>query len=136
MTEKSSKELQKRGPGRPSKADIQQAKTPGRVGRPPGTAAILKDYRARMLASPKSEKVLQKVLDTALEDGHPHQGVCMKLVAERLLPASYFQKDNSNAQRPQLEITINAEGGTVSMGSSSSSNIDDSDAIDGEFSEE
>jgi hypothetical protein len=113
--------------GRPSKALLEQTKKPGRVGRPKGQTAILKDYRARMLASPKSRKVLTKILDTALEDGHPHQGVCMKIVADRILNMSHFQKEQASSAN-EVKITINvAENSTAHVGSG--------EAIDADFEE-
>ena len=121
--------LQKRGPGRPSKAALAKAKKPGRVGRPKGTAAIMQDYKARMLASPKSQEIIQKVMDTALDDGHPHQAACMKMVWDRVLPASWFEKEGGGSGN-KLEVSINL-GPSDSNNSVSVSR--DSDAIDGEF---
>ena len=71
--------------GRPPKRDLTREGS-GQPGARKGDKAILEEYRHRMLASPKSRAVLQKVLDTALDDGHPHQGACMKLVMDRLVP--------------------------------------------------
>lgn len=101
--------MQKKRRGRPPKSEIAKHSPGGRkkVGRPKGEASILNEYKARMLASPKSEKVMQKVLDTALEDGHPHQGVCMKMVWDKVLPASYFEKDKLNGGRSAVEINLN-----------------------------
>lgn len=113
--------------GRPSKALLEQTKKPGRVGRPKGQTAILKDYRARMLASPKSRKVLTKILDTALEDGHPHQGVCMKIVADRILNMSHFQKEEASHGN-KLEIVI--KGLDVDV-----SEKKEEEAVDAEFEE-
>lgn len=73
--------------GRPPK-DLMSREGSGVPGARAGDKAILNDYKMRMLASPKSRAVLKKVLDTALEDGHPHQGVCMKMVMDRIIPQS------------------------------------------------
>ena len=103
----------RKGPGRPKKKEI-QAKSPGgrgKVGRPKGDAAIMKDYKARMLASPKSRKVLAKVFEVALEDGHKHQAACMKMVMDRIAPIGAFEQDikkNSGG----AGITINVTGMT------------------------
>jgi hypothetical protein len=121
--------LKKRGPGRPSKAALAKAKKPGRVGRPKGTAAIMQDYKARMLASPKSQEIIQKVMQTALEDGHPHQAACMKMVWDRVLPASWFEKEGGGSGH-KLEISINVGDPD---GNSSVAVSRDDDAIDGEF---
>lgn len=102
----------KRGRGRPRKGEIVEKKKRGKVGRPKGDAGIINDYKARMLASPKSESVLYKVLNTALEDGHPHQAACMKMVMDRILPASYFEKDKLSKGSSGIEININLGGDT------------------------
>ena len=73
--------------GRPPK-DVLSREGTGVPGARAGDKAILNDYKMRMLASPKSRAVLKKVLSTALEDGHPHQGVCMKMVMDRIIPQS------------------------------------------------
>jgi len=37
----------------------------GAVGRPKGDAAVINEYKTRMLASPKSRKVLDSIMDAA-----------------------------------------------------------------------
>lgn len=127
-------EIKKRPRGRPPKADVEQRKTPGRVGRPPGTAAIMNEYKARMLASPKSKQIIQKVMDTALEDGHPHQAACMKMVWDRVLPASWFEKEGKDSA-PKVQITINNDSGSVDVSGKSVDSGDAVDAVDAEYSE-
>lgn len=106
----------KRGRGRPKKAEIEKAKKPGVIGRPKGTASILKEYQARMLASPKSEAVLTKVLDTALNDEHPHQAACMKLVMDRILPIAGITHEFEKAGgKPQVNINITGIKGGVEI---------------------
>lgn len=100
----------KRGRGRPSNAEL-AAKSPGgrgKVGRPKGDAAIINEYKARMLASPKSEAVLQKILDVALDDEHKNQAACMKLVIDRILPASYFEKDKKTGGVGGVTVVVQA----------------------------
>ena len=48
--------------GRPRKSDVAASKKGNRnaVGRPKGDAAVINEYKARMLASPKSRKVLKE----------------------------------------------------------------------------
>ena len=50
--------VKKRGRGRPRKSEVAAVKpgNKGQVGRPKGDAAIINEYKARMLASPKSRK--------------------------------------------------------------------------------
>ena len=98
--------------GRPKKQDVESKKLSnrGKVGRPPGDAAIINEYKARMLASPKSRKVLDSILDAALNDDHKNQAAAWKLLMDRMLPISYFEKDKENGGRPAVSITISGIG--------------------------
>lgn len=94
--------------GRPFKADVKALTTGNRnaVGRPKGDAAILNEYKARMLNSPKSAMVLEKILQAALDDDHPHQSAAWKLVIDRIAPVSLFDAKNSGGGMPQISINI------------------------------
>jgi len=98
--------------GRPKKQDVESKKLTnrGKVGRPPGDAAIINEYKARMLASPKSRKVLDSILDAALNDDHKNQAAAWKLLMDRMLPVSYFEKDKADGGRPAVSITISGIG--------------------------
>ena len=88
--------------GRPIKQDVESKKPTKRnkVGRPPGDASIINEYKARMLASPKSKKVLDSILDAALNDDHKNQAAAWKLLMDRMLTISYFETDNAGGSRP------------------------------------
>lgn len=90
--------------GRPSKAAIAKKKNPGVVGRPPGDAARIAEFKARLLAT-SGDKVLTKIIETALADGHPAQGAMLKFCGERLLPLSSFET-KSGGSTPQISINI------------------------------
>ena len=62
----------------------------------------------RMLIEGQGEHVVQKVLDIALEDGHPGQMAALKMCMDRALPASLFEK--TAAQRSAINITISTLG--------------------------
>jgi hypothetical protein len=98
--------------GRPRKQDVESKKPTkrGKIGRPPGDASIINEYKARMLASPKSKKVLDSILDAALNDDHKNQAAAWKLLMDRMLPVSYFEKDNAQGGRPSVSITISGIG--------------------------
>lgn len=118
--------------GRPSNKAIAKKKAGSRgvVGRPKGDAAIINDYKARMLASPKSRKVLDSIFDAALNDDHKSQAAAWKLVMDRILPVAAFEKDVIKGGGKH-SISINITGvGDVSVGGSS-----EEDAIDGEIIE-
>ncbi len=76
--------------GRPKKSEVMSNKKGHRnaVGRPKGDAAIINEYKARMLASPKSQKVLDSIMNAALDDDHKHQAAAWKLMMDRMLPIS------------------------------------------------
>jgi hypothetical protein len=108
-----SEEVVKRKAGRPKKGEIVAKQKGGRElrGRPKGDNAILAEYRARMLASPKSAKVLEKVFEIALNDDHTGQMAAMKLVLDRIVPASTFDTaKGNNGSAPQISINITGLG--------------------------
>jgi len=103
--------------GRPKKTDI-VSKTNGKrkaVGRPKGDAATINEYKARMLASPKSRKVLDSILSAALDDDHKNQAAAWKLCMDRLLPVSYFEKDKVNGGKSAINISITGVGGETTV---------------------
>ena len=98
----------------------------GKVGRPKGDASIINEYKARMLASPKSSKVLEAIFDAALDNEHKNQAAAWKLVIDRIAPVAAFEKDvikngGSNS------ISINISGvPSVKVGN---------DVVDGDYEE-
>jgi hypothetical protein len=97
--------VEKKRRGRPPKSAMAEVKNRS-VGRPKGTASIINEYRDRMLASPKSAKVLEKVFEVALNDGHPGQIAAMKLVMDRVLPTSAFDVSKGTGGVPSISINI------------------------------
>lgn len=103
--------------GRPPKAAVIAKKAGSRVarGRPKGDAAIINEYKARMLASPKSVKVLNTIMDAALNDEHKNQAAAWKLVMDRMLPVSAFEKEVSSGNaRNAIQINISGVGADIS----------------------
>lgn len=99
--------------GRPPKEVVKKAKAP--VGRPRGDNSAIEEFKQRLLASPRSKKVFDSILNAALDDNHKNQAAAWKLLADRLLPVSYFEK-NAASGRPAVNITISGIGGeTVSI---------------------
>ena len=122
--------------GRPTKAatDIKKVGNRGKVGRPPGDAAIINQYKARMLASPKSAKVLEAIFNAALDNEHKNQAAAWKLVMDRVAPVGAFEKEVlKDGGRNAIQINITGLAGaevTTPRGSTS-----EEDIIDGEYSE-
>ena len=98
--------------GRPKKSDIEKKKKPGLIGRPPGSGdgARIAEFKARLLAT-AGDSVITKIIQTALEDGHPAQGAMLKFCGERLLPLSSFEAKSSSGT-PQISINITSVGAT------------------------
>lgn len=106
-------EIKKRGRGRPRKSEVAAVKpgNKGQVGRPKGDAAIINEYKARMLASPKSRKVLETIFDAALDNDHKNQAAAWKLVMDRILPVGAFEKDVvKDTGRNAIQINITGVG--------------------------
>ena len=100
--------------GRPRKSEITEAKKRP-VGRPRGDNYAIEEFKARLIASPKSRKVIDSILNAALDDEHKNQAAAWKLLMDRMLPMSYFEKDKTGGSRPSVNITINGIGDTVSI---------------------
>jgi len=96
--------------GRPKKTAITEIKENRSVGRPKGDKAIMDEYKLRMLNSPKSSKVLEKVYEVALTDGHPGQLAAMKLVMDRIVPSSMFDATKASGSAPTISINISSLG--------------------------
>lgn len=94
--------------GRPKKTDIVSKKKGSRElrGRPAGDAAIINEYKARMLNSPKSAKVLESIFDAALNDDHKNQAAAWKIITDRILPVSSFEQVKQGSATPSISINI------------------------------
>jgi hypothetical protein len=99
--------------GRPSRKDLAKNSPGGRgkPGRPKGDATIINEYKARMLASPKSKRVLDTIFDAALDHDHKNQAAAWKLVMDRILPVAAFEKDVvQNGGKSAIQINITGVG--------------------------
>lgn len=101
--------VQPRKRGRPKKSAVAAVKkgNRGKVGRPKGDASAIEEYKARMLASPKSREVMDSIFNAALDDDHKNQSAAWKLIVDRIMPLSYFEKDKLSNGRAAVSITIN-----------------------------
>lgn len=95
--------------GRPKKSDVLAKKkgNRGAVGRPVGDAGRIAEFKARLLAAPTANKVIDTILKIAYDDDHPGQMAALKMCMDRILPQSAFEKDAAG-NKPQ--ITINVTG--------------------------
>jgi hypothetical protein len=96
--------------GRPKKSELKEIKESRSVGRPKGEAAIINEYKLRMLNSPKSAKVLEAIYDAALNDEHKNQAAAWKLIVDRVVPISAFESSKQGGGAPTISINISSLG--------------------------
>lgn len=116
--------------GRPRKADIEAKKKRSVRGRPPGEAARIKEFYARLLST-SGDKVVNTVLRKALDDNDKDQVACLKMCIDRLLPMSYFEKEKGSG-RNAVNITISGIGGSTVI-ESEGTNEDYEDIEDADY---
>lgn len=92
--------------GRPRKADLEKAKKPGLPGRPPGTAARIEEFKARLLTT-SGQRVIDEVVRKALDPADKDQAAMLKMCLDRLLPLSLFEKPSGGKS---VSISINLVG--------------------------
>ena len=122
--------------GRPPKAKTDALKKGNRVarGRPKGDAARINEYKARMLASPKSAKVLESIFNAALDDDHKSQSAAWKIIVDRIMPVGAFEKEVlKDGGRNAIQINITGLAGAEVT--SPLADTQGEDYIDGEYSE-
>lgn len=110
VTEATQVEPKKRG--RPKKTEV-LAKKKGKglgnpVGRPKGEAALMNEFKARLLNSPRSRKVLDAIFEAALDPEHKAQAAAWKLIMDRVAPVSSFEQEvlRNGSGRNTIQINI------------------------------
>lgn len=100
----------KRGRPRKNEVDAKKKGNRGVRGRPPGDAARINEFKARLLAT-SGDKVISKIIQIAQDDEHPGQMAALKMCMDRVLPLSYFEKDKQSSGKSSVQITIKGVGG-------------------------
>ena len=80
-------------------------KTPVKRGRPAGMRARQLELKQTLLEHPDVPKVIETVIRTALDDNHKNQTAAQKILMDRMLPISTFEKAVDN--REKINIVIN-----------------------------
>ena len=108
-------EVVKRKAGRPKKGEIVAKKKGNRElrGRPAGDKAIMDEYKARMLNSPKSARVLEAIFDAALDPEHKAQSAAWKLIVDRIVPVSSFEQVKQGGGTPSIVINVSGMSSPV-----------------------
>lgn len=102
--------------GRPKKTEPRANKR----GRPKGQAAAQREMQQLLYEHPKRNTVINHIVKAALDDEHKNQGAAWKILADRLMPVSGFEKlrghnaisININTVEPKQTI-IEAEHETI-----------------------
>jgi len=58
-----------------------------------------------LLVSSRGKDVVEKALEIAMNDEHPHQGAMIKICMDRLLPVSLFEKEKGQRSAVTIRIT-------------------------------
>jgi hypothetical protein len=93
----------KRKRGRPRKSELVPEKR-GR-GRPKGDHSAMQEMKQRFLARRDTPAVINAIYKAAMDDDHKNQAAAWKLIIDRVLPVSAFDKDKMGG-RPTVNITI------------------------------
>ena len=81
------------------------SKTPVKRGRPAGMRARQLELKQTLLEHPDVSKVIETVIRTALDDNHKNQTAAQKILMDRMLPISTFEKAVDS--REKINIVIN-----------------------------
>jgi hypothetical protein len=93
----------KRKRGRPRKSELVPEKR-GR-GRPKGDHSAMQEMKQRFLARRDTPAVINSIYKAAMDDDHKNQAAAWKLIIDRVLPVSAFDKDKMGG-KPTVNITI------------------------------
>jgi hypothetical protein len=115
-----------RGAGRPKKSAIAAKKKRELRGRPPGEAARIREFHARLLTT-KGDHIIETIIKKALDPTDKDQAAMLKMCADRLLPLSYFEKNGQGQSK--AGITINISGLTDAK-IDASDNVIDAEDVD------
>ena len=92
----------------------------------------MNELKARVLASPKSAKVLESIFNAALNDEHKSQSAAWKLLIDRILPVGAFEKEViKDAGRNAISINISGVGHTEITASGGSGSLGHADRTQG-----
>lgn len=115
-----------RGKGRPKVSEIQAVKNKNKnkLGRPVGDAGRLQEFKARLLATGGS-RILDKMIQIALDDNHPGQMAAIKMSMDRILPLSSFEAAKNAGSTPTITINVSGISSSVDVQQEQSEVIDD-----------
>jgi len=82
------------------------SKTPVKRGRPAGMRARQLELKQTLLEHPDVPTVIETVVRTALDDTHKNQTAAQKLLMDRILPISTFDKQFDNREKIMINVSV------------------------------
>ena len=82
------------------------SKTPVKRGRPAGMRARQLELKQTLLEHPDVPTVIETVVRTALDDTHKNQTAAQKILMDRILPISTFEKQFDNREKITINVSV------------------------------
>ena len=82
------------------------SKTPVKRGRPAGMRARQLELKQTLLEHPDVPKVIETVVRTTLDDSHKNQTAAQKILMDRILPISTFDKKYDTKEKITINVSV------------------------------
>ena len=82
------------------------SKTSVKRGRPAGMRARQLELKQTLLEHPDVQTVIETVVRTALDDTHKNQTAAQKILMDRILPISTFEKQFDNREKITINVSV------------------------------
>ena len=82
------------------------SKTPAKRGRPAGMRARQLELKQTLLEHPDVPTVIETVVRTALDETHKNQTAAQKILMDRILPISTFDKQFDNREKITINVSV------------------------------
>ena len=82
------------------------SKSPVKRGRPAGMRARQLELKQTLLEHPDVPTVIETVVRTALDDTHKNQTAAQKILMDRILPISTFEKQFDNREKITINVSV------------------------------
>jgi hypothetical protein len=82
------------------------SKTPVKRGRPAGMRARQLELKQTLLEHPDVPTVIETVVRTALDETHKNQTAAQKILMDRILPISTFDKKYDTKEKITINVSV------------------------------
>lgn len=86
------------------------------IGTNVGNRQRMQEFKNKLLKEENGNRILQKLLDVALDDNHPGQMSAIKICMDRMLPLGMFEEAKSKSDKPTISINITGIGESITVG--------------------